>query len=332
MTTILGITGLTKRYGALAAIDNVDLEVRRSEFVALLGPSGCGKSTFLMTIAGFVQPTSGKITLGGRDVTHEPPEKRGMGVVFQDYALFPHMTAFENVAYPLKLRGLELTERDARTRHALEQVELPARLFGNKPSELSGGQRQRVAVARAVVYDPVILLMDEPLAALDRTLRSHMQFELRHLQERVRTTVLYVTHDQEEALALADRVAIMRHGRFEQVGSPRSLYQCPVNAFVARFLGESNTLAVQDGSQRMLVVRPEAIAIRPRSSPSGLKATIRDVVFLGSRIRVEAALEDGTVWTVNLTPSTHGDTLEPQIGDTVKLTWPDAAASFLERE
>ena len=235
---ILSIRGLRKSYGAFTALDEVDLDVARGEFVALLGPSGCGKSTTLMAVAGFVEPDDGSIMLPGENITRLAPEKRRMGVVFQDYALFPHLSVLDNVAFPLRMRGFGRREREEKALAALEQVQLPKKSIRARPAELSGGQSQRVAVARALVFDPVMLLMDEPLAALDSRLRQHLQFELRHLQDRLDTTVIYVTHDQEEALVLADRIVVMRDGRFEQVGTPREVYEKPANAFVAGFLGE----------------------------------------------------------------------------------------------
>ncbi len=333
---LLSLRGLRKKFGALEAVRGLDLDVAQGEFVALLGPSGCGKSTTLMAIAGFERPDAGTITLAGRDITDEPPEARAMGVVFQDYALFPHMSALENVMYPLRLRGASRGQAEEKARATLAQLRLPDSAVAARPGRLSGGQRQRVAVARAIVFDPLILLMDEPLAALDRRLRQHLQFELRHLQASLGTTVLYVTHDQEEALVLADRIAVMREGRIEQLGPPRQIYDEPASAFVAGFLGESNGLAVsvtgeQGGycrlsaaafpgvelqapaaaladRQALLVIRPENTRLA-QGHPAGqqsLPATVVDWAFLGQQIRVELALGEGLAWTATMHPRRAG--------------------------
>lgn len=356
---ILDIKGLVKRYGRFEALAGIDLEVAHGEFIALLGPSGCGKSTTLMAIAGFVQPDNGNILLSGREITKLPPERRGMGVVFQDYALFPHLSVLENVAFPLRMRGIGRREREEKAASVLEQVQLPAKSVHSFPNELSGGQRQRVAVARALVFDPVMLLMDEPLAALDRRLRQHLQFELRHLQRRLGTTVIYVTHDQEEALVLADRIAVMRDGRFEQVDAPRMIYDRPANAFVAGFLGESNRLSGtvkqrEDGRQtfvaqgldfecpvlgessgRFLVVRPERIRLvaeRPAEQPS-MPAVISDVAFLGDKLRVEVTLADGSLWTASIPAANlpENDTLIAS-GNSIFVTWCERDARLLTEE
>jgi ABC-type Fe3+/spermidine/putrescine transport system ATPase subunit len=358
---ILGIRGLSKHYGAFTALSGIDLDVSRGEFVALLGPSGCGKSTTLMAVAGFVEPDEGSITLAGRDITRLAPEKRRMGIVFQDYALFPHLSVLDNVAFPLRMRGMGRREREAKALAVLEQVQLPQKSIHSRPSELSGGQRQRVAVARALVFDPVMLLMDEPLAALDRRLRQHLQFELRHLQERLETTVIYVTHDQEEALVLADRIVVMRDGRFEQVGAPREVYEKPASAFVAAFLGESNSLRVKiakrgSGSvfvrfeghdtlievpgdfphaEGLLVVRPERLRIEAgkRESVSGLPAQIRDVAFLGDRLRAELSLFDGVSWTASIPISQAGPQVDQLERDArVSISWSPHDARLLAVE
>ncbi|AGS24526.1 ABC transporter ATP-binding protein [Rhizobium etli] len=325
---ILSIRGLSKRYGSFEALSGIDLDVTRGEFVALLGPSGCGKSTTLMAVAGFVEPDAGSIVLSGNDITALAPDKRRMGMVFQDYALFPHMSVLDNVAFPLRMRKVPRREREEKALAALETVQLPKKSIHARPSELSGGQRQRVAVARALVFDPVMLLMDEPLAALDRRLRQHLQYELRHLQARIDTTVIYVTHDQEEALVLADRIVVMRNGRFEQVGRPRDIYDSPANAFVAGFLGESNSApahvvrresagvrAIINGSgdpievpgnfapdQGLFVVRPERLRVQApdQRSSTSLPAQIIDVAFLGDRLRAELRLADDLAWTASI--------------------------------
>ena len=237
----VGIHDVWRRYGAVTAVGGVSLAVAAGEFVSLLGPSGSGKTTLLMMLAGFEQPDAGRLTVGERDLTRVAPNKRNVAMVFQRYALFPHMTVAENIAFPLRTRGGRRAEREGRIRRALEMVKLDAHA-GRKPSELSGGQQQRVALARAIVFDPPVILMDEPLGALDKKLRQHMQIELKQLQRRLGATVIYVTHDQEEALTMSDRVAVMNGGRLAQLGSPRDLYDRPADAFVADFIGEMNLL------------------------------------------------------------------------------------------
>ena len=235
----LEFRGISKHYGAVRAVDNVDLLVPRSQFLTLLGPSGSGKTTMLMMIAGFIQPTAGEILMDGRQITHLPPERRNFGMVFQGYALFPHLSVFDNVAFPLKVRRKQPDDMKREVARALELVQLQA-LADRMPRQLSGGQQQRVALARALVFTPEVLLLDEPLGALDRKLRQEVQIELKQLHERIKTTFVYVTHDQEEALSMSDRIAIVRDGRFVQTGSPAELYENPATRFVAGFLGESN--------------------------------------------------------------------------------------------
>lgn len=233
------IDSVSKRYGALAVVEQFSLDVRAGEFVSLLGPSGSGKTTLLMTIAGFEQPNSGRILIGERDVTQMPPNKRGLGMVFQRYALFPHMTVAQNIGFPLRVRKLGRQAIAKRVDAALSMVRLDG-LGQRLPGQLSGGQQQRVALARALVFEPPVLLMDEPLGALDKKLREQMQIEIKAIQERLGVTVIYVTHDQEEALTMSDRVAVMSAGRLEQVGAPAELYRNPKSAFVADFIGKMN--------------------------------------------------------------------------------------------
>ena len=232
---------LRKSFGSVAAVDHVSLTIERGEFVTLLGPSGSGKTTTLMMIAGFEYPTSGDILIGGESVVSMPPSKRNIGMVFQNYSLFPHMTVFENIAFPLRMRKVQESEIRKKVMKALELVQLhdyPSRY----PRQLSGGQQQRIALARALVFDPPILLMDEPLGALDKNLREYMQLEIKSIQRQLKITTIYVTHDQQEALTMSDRIAVMNHGRIEQVGSPEEVYEKPCNRFVAGFVGESNFL------------------------------------------------------------------------------------------
>ena len=251
----LTLRGLTKHYGNVTAVDDVSLQVERGEFITLLGPSGSGKTTILMVVAGFVAPTAGVVLLDGRDITPLPPEQRDFGMVFQGYALFPHMSVAENIGFPLRVRGLSRADRDDKIRAALDLVQLGG-LADRLPKQLSGGQQQRVALARALVFDPNLLLLDEPLSALDKKLRAELQEELKALHRRVGRTFVNVTHDQEEALSLSDRIAILNHGKLVQEGAPDALYERPRTRFVADFLGKSNFLVgtVRElGADRMVV-------------------------------------------------------------------------------
>lgn len=238
---ILKMKSLTKRYEDFFAVDHISSEVKKGEFLTLLGPSGSGKTTTLMMIAGFVEPTSGDILIEGRSIVSKPPHKRDVGMVFQNYALFPHLTVFENIAFPLKMRKTEKSKIEKRVNDVLELVRLPE-VSGRYPKQLSGGQQQRIALARALVFNPPLLLMDEPLGALDKQLREHMQLEIKHIQEDLDITVIYVTHDQAEALTMSDTIAVMNHGKIVQYGSAEDLYERPANKFVAEFIGESNFL------------------------------------------------------------------------------------------
>jgi putative spermidine/putrescine transport system ATP-binding protein len=286
-----------KSYGDVAAVDGVDLEIASGEFFTLLGPSGSGKTTTLRLIAGFEKPDAGRIELAGRDVTRVPPYVRDVNTVFQDYALFPHMTVAENVGYGLRVKGVSRKERRRRVDEILEIVQLPG-LGDRKPSQLSGGQRQRVALARAMVNHPQVLLLDEPLGALDLKLRQEMQIELKRIQRAVREvgiTFVYVTHDQDEALTMSDRIAVFNHGRIEQVGSPAEIYERPANEFVAGFVGASNVL--QRGG-RMYTVRPEKIRMTPdggvrRDYENAATGRIRDVVYAGMVTRYVVDLDGG---------------------------------------
>ncbi len=275
--------------GGTIAVDGVDLEIASGEFFSMLGPSGSGKTTMLRMVAGFEMPTAGAILLDGQDVTHLPPFDRDVNTVFQDYALFPHMTVAQNVAYGLMVKKVERTERNQRVGEALESVQLGS--FGSrKPNQLSGGQRQRVALARALVNRPKVLLLDEPLGALDLKLREDMQIELKQIQRSVGITFLFVTHDQEEALTMSDRIAVFNHGKIEQVGTPAEMYERPATAFVAGFVGTSN-LITRDG--RTFTVRPEKIALTDAGSGTA-DATITEVQYLGADTRYRVRLDDGT--------------------------------------
>ena len=251
------VRGLRKNYGSVAALSGVDLTIGHGEFFTLLGPSGSGKTTLLRLIAGFERPDGGAVELGGRDISRVPPYSRDVNTVFQDYALFPHMTVAENVQYGLRVRRVAKAERRERAARALDMVQLGA-LGGRRPAQLSGGQRQRVALARAIVNRPQVLLLDEPLGALDFKLRQEMQIELQHVQREVSITFVYVTHDQEEALAMSDRIAVLSNGRIEQIGTPLEVYERPQTDFVAGFIGISN-LIERDG--RHMTIRPEKIRL-----------------------------------------------------------------------
>jgi putative spermidine/putrescine transport system ATP-binding protein len=287
------LSGLTKRYGDVVAVDDVELDIARGEFFTLLGPSGSGKTTTLRMIAGFEVPDAGGVELAGRDVTALAPYDREVNTVFQDYALFPHMTVADNVDYGMRVRKTSRAERDRRRADALDMVRLPG--YGDrKPSELSGGQRQRVALARAIVNHPRVLLLDEPLGALDLKLREQMQVELKGIQGEVGITFVYVTHDQEEALTMSDRIAVMNDGRIEQVGEPAAVYEHPANRFVSGFVGVSNMLE-RDGSR--FTVRPEKVrVIEPGADTNGLqveRGRIRDVSYAGMITRYLVELEAG---------------------------------------
>jgi spermidine/putrescine ABC transporter ATP-binding subunit len=307
------IVDVVKDYGTVRAVDHVSLDVEAGEFLALLGPSGSGKTTILMAIAGFERTTSGQIHIGDRRIDQVPPHQRGIGMVFQRYALFPHMSVADNVAFPLRMRRLPRSEQRGLVEEALRMVRLEG--YGSRqPNQLSGGQQQRVALARALVYRPPVLLMDEPLGALDRKLREELQLELRQLQRELGTTVVYVTHDQGEALTMADRIAVIHEGRLRQVGAPRELYERPATAFVAGFIGETNllegqvvgassdcTIRVASGDELVVrldegrtpepgaavrvAIRPERFRLEPGHVPGALHGRVAEVVYVGDVVR-----------------------------------------------
>jgi putative spermidine/putrescine transport system ATP-binding protein len=290
----LNLKGIRKSYGSVLAVAGIDLVVDEGEFFTLLGPSGSGKTTLLRLIAGFERPDAGRIELGGRDVTAVPPYLRETNTVFQDYALFPHMTVAENIAYGLRVKGVPRAKRDNRVERALKMVRLGG-LGNRKPNQLSGGQRQRVALARAVVNEPEVLLLDEPLGALDLKLRQEMQIELKQIQQEVGITFVYVTHDQEEALTMSDRLAVMANGQIEQIGSPVEVYERPKTEFVAGFIGISNVLE-RDGVR--FVVRPEKIRMlaEGESAPAGMviePGLVEEVVYVGMSTRYLVRLDRG---------------------------------------
>src|SRR4051812_36244714 len=282
---------LEKRFGSFTAVDHVSLDVRPGEFFTMLGPSGSGKTTTLRLIAGFERPDAGRVELAGADVTDRPPYARDVNTVFQDYALFPHLTVAENVEYGLRVRKVARPERPRRAGEALEMVRLPD-VGGRKPSQLSGGQRQRVALARAIVNRPRVLLLDEPLGALDLKLRQEMQVELKRIQQEVGITFVYVTHDQEEALTMSDRLAVFNNGRIEQVGAPAEVYEQPGSEFIAGFVGVSNVL---ERGGRRFTVRPEKVRLL-EGSGNGLHTepgTVRDVAYVGMVTRFLVELDRG---------------------------------------
>ena len=332
----LRVVGATRRFGATTALGGVDLEVRKGEMLTLLGPSGSGKTTLLKVIAGFEIPDEGEVFLAGRNVTLAPPARRDVGMVFQNYALFPHMTVAQNIAFPLEMRKVPRAERDRRVADALALVDLPAH-GGRLPRELSGGQQQRVALARAVVFGPSLLLLDEPFGALDRKLREQMQLEVRRLQRRLELTAVFVTHDQEEALILSDRIAVMEAGRLSQLGSPQEIYRRPANRFVADFIGESNLFRARvvaggyaelesglriplpdgapgPGSDIGLLLRPE----RPKRAADGnalFDGRIVEIVYLGETVKYRIEDAGGVQLIVRWPyggrepPLAHGDAL-----------------------
>ena len=348
--------GVRKSYdGIQFVVDDLNLAVRRGEFLTMLGPSGSGKTTTLMMLGGFERPTLGHILLDGRPVEKLPPEKRNIGFVFQNYALFPHMSVEENIAFPLACRGIKGAAAGEKVAKALNRVKLGS--FGSrKPGQLSGGQQQRVALARALVFEPSLVLMDEPLGALDKQLREHMQVEIKHLQQSLGITMVYVTHDQSEALTMSDRIAVFHDGRIQQLDDPRGLYDRPVNRFVAGFIGESNLVegrveGVEDGMIRLragdgslvlapgvagigtgasvtVLTRPERIGLSTASDAGMNRVTgiLREVFFLGDHLRLSVSalgLEDMLVRI----PAARGQDLKP--GDKVELAFAQADARIL---
>jgi putative spermidine/putrescine transport system ATP-binding protein len=325
------LEGIRKTYGDVVAVDRVDLEIPAGEFFTLLGPSGSGKTTTLRLIAGFERPDEGRIELGGADVTNRAPYERDVNTVFQDYALFPHMTVAENVAYGLRVKRVPRAERRRRVEEILKVVRLPE-VGDRKPVQLSGGQRQRIALARSLVNTPRVLLLDEPLGALDLKLRQEMQIELKRIQREVSDigiTFVYVTHDQEEALTMSDRLAVFNEGRIEQIGAPAEVYERPATEFVAGFVGVSNVLE-RDG--RKFTVRPEKIRMHFDEAGEGELGRIRDVVYVGMFTRYIVELDSGGELTVvrqNLETSSQ-EALESR-GKRVRLEWRPEHTFEIER-
>ena len=335
----ISLRGVSKRYGSQVALEPVDLDIQEGEFFCLLGPSGCGKTTTLNVIGGFVGASSGEVHIRGERVDHVPPHKRAVNTVFQSYALFPHMTVADNVGFGLKMAKVPRAASKTRVADALSMVALDE--FADRlPTQLSGGQQQRVAVARALVNKPAVLLLDEPLGALDLKLRKRLQIELAQIHANLDTTFVLVTHDQEEAMSMANRIAVMNEGRVEQVGTPEQIYRQPVNRFVADFIGESNfvDVTIENGAvtgpggvhlpvttehrngPTTVMIRPEHTLISPAGEP-GLPATIVKIAFLGSYLRVVASVdgmeEPVTAWNFGAS----ADSVTARAGDRVTLTW-----------
>jgi putative spermidine/putrescine transport system ATP-binding protein len=333
--------------GETLVVKNLNLDIPKGEFLTMLGPSGSGKTTTLMMLAGFEPATHGEIFLAGKPINNVPPHKRGIGMVFQNYALFPHMTVAENLAFPLKVRKFSKVDVDAKVRHALDMVQL-AGFENRKPGQLSGGQQQRVAVARALVFEPDLVLMDEPLGALDKQLREQMQFEIKHIHERLGVTVVYVTHDQTEALTMSDRIAVFNDGVIQQLSTAEELYDKPNTSFVAQFIGENNRLSgsvtsvkgkqceVTLGSGRKLIalnvidavvgvrtrlsIRPERVEIVKDSKAHAnvVDASVRELIFLGDHVRARLAISDNDDFIVKIR---HNNKQALTAGNNVKIGW-----------
>ena len=323
------LRGVTKTFGTQTVVRDVDLEIEPGEFFTMLGPSGSGKTTLLRLIAGFERLNAGSISLGGVDVTNLPPYQRDVNTVFQDYALFPHYSVAQNVAYGLRVRKVARAEAQARAAAALEMVQM-SDFASRKPGQLSGGQRQRVALARAIVNEPKVLLLDEPLGALDLKLRQEMQVELKRIQRSIGITFIYVTHDQEEALTMSDRLAVFHDGRIEQVGHPTEVYETPATEVVAGFVGTSNVIDLATGRG---VLRPEKIDIAPgeaSATSSSATGVVRDVAYLGMVTRYRVELEGGRIMTAvrqNRSAGAGDDTLH--LGSRVTMTWsPDDVSAL----
>ena len=331
---------ITKTYGKVHALDDVSLDVKSGEFLTLLGPSGSGKTTLLMVLAGFTRPDQGSLKFGDQEMIRTAPHLRDVGMVFQNYALFPHMTVAGNVGYPLRLRNVPMPEISQRIEKALETVQLGG--YGTrKIDQLSGGQKQRVALARSIVFEPRILLMDEPLSALDKKLRDRMQIELRHLHEKLGMTTVYVTHDQREALTMSDRIAVVNHGRIMQLATPQGLYEQPANRFVADFIGDSTFLSVErhgdqityngvplktsrpvpDAASLVLMLRPERVRLATKTTKTvnEFQATASELVYQGDSYLMYATMPDGT--EISLRGVIRQGTVAalPKIGDHVTL-------------
>ncbi|MBL8703788.1 MAG: ABC transporter ATP-binding protein [Rhodospirillales bacterium] len=353
----LVVERLSKSYGGQAALRPTDLAIKAGEFFSLIGPSGSGKSTLLGCIAGFVTPTAGRIAIAGADVVDVPPYRRNIGMVFQNYALFPHLSVFENVAFPLRLRKIGSAEIQDRVKRMLETVRL-AEYGDRSPAQLSGGQQQRVALARSAVYDPQLLLMDEPLGALDKNLREEMQYEIRRFHANMGATIVYVTHDQDEAATMSHRIGIMRDGALVQTGAPRELYENPANAFVAGFLGEANLYDVRDlrpgpgGALKVVTVdgleleaeagkavpagslvacvRPEAVSLAGTDAGPVIAGTVEDIIFTAGTVRCRIATPQGARVLMRRPLERHRQAVA--VGDAVKLSYRPADILLIAKE
>lgn len=332
--------------GEVLVVKDLNLKIAKGEFVTMLGPSGSGKTTCLMMLAGFETATHGAINLGGISINDIPPHKRGIGMVFQSYALFPHMTVGENLSFPLEVRGMGKDEREAKVMRALEMVQM-GDFASRRPAQLSGGQQQRIALARALVFEPEVVLMDEPLGALDKQLRERMQFEIKHLHESLGITVVYVTHDQSEALTMSDRVAVFEDGRIQQLAPPEDLYERPENSFVAQFIGENNklsgtveslkgdlakikldnggtcsALAVncgEVGAKTLISIRPERVNISTKKGPNSTSAQVLELIYLGDHIRCRLNVHGDDEFIVKVPNAAGHEHLV--VGQTTQITW-----------
>ena len=344
--------------GQTLVVKDLNLSIGKGEFLTMLGPSGSGKTTCLMMLAGFETATHGEIRLAGRPINQVPPHKRGIGMVFQNYALFPHMTVGENLSFPLEVRGMSKSERETRIARALDMVQM-GKFANRRPAQLSGGQQQRIALARALVFDPELVLMDEPLGALDKQLREHMQFEIKHLHERLGITVVYVTHDQGEALTMSDRVAVFNDGRIQQLAAPADLYERPENSFVAQFIGENNKLpgvieelsgdkalvrlstgevidatpvnVTARGQQVLVSIRPERVEFKPEMMPPGahmIGAEVCEVIYMGDILRARLKVAGSGDFVMKMRNTIGQTRLEP--GQQIKVGWHPADARALD--
>ena len=344
--------------GVSLVVKDLNLAIAKGEFLTMLGPSGSGKTTCLMMLAGFETATNGEIKLDGVNINQTPPHKRGIGMVFQNYALFPHMTVGENLAFPLEVRGMGKTDREAKVKRALDMVQMFA-FINRRPAQLSGGQQQRIALARALVFDPSLVLMDEPLGALDKQLREHMQFEIKHLHESLGITVVYVTHDQGEALTMSDRIAVFNDGRIQQLAPPADLYERPDNSFVAQFIGENNKLLgtieelsgdralvrlsngemidatpvnVREKGQKTLVsIRPERVEFKPEMMPPGahtIAAEVLEVIYMGDILRARLGVAGSTEFVMKMRNTLGQTRLSP--GQTINVGWHPQDARALD--
>ncbi len=342
--------------GVTLVVKDLNLAMPRGEFLTMLGPSGSGKTTCLMMLAGFETATNGEIRLGGEEINDIPPHKRGIGMVFQNYALFPHMTVNENLSFPLEVRGMGKDERETKVKRALDMVQMGE--FGNRrPAQLSGGQQQRIALARALVFDPQLVLMDEPLGALDKQLREHMQYEIKHLHESLGITVVYVTHDQSEALTMSDRVAVFNDGVIQQLATPSDLYERPENSFVAQFIGENNKLAGkvrsvdgetvtvelpggatcralavnvgEPGSETLISIRPERVIIGAAEDANSAEATVRELIYLGDHIRCRLSVYGNDEFVVKV-PNSGIASQGLSVGQTTTISWKTQDARALD--